>query len=761
MKNKRIVLTLMVMALSGWALAQSSRPANPELISRQALIKDQFDRLVKNMAEIAQIVKKDDPKTAATLEAALDEAKRANVEGDMDKVVENLTKGLSLLAGRKEDDVLEKLADVMRILKSGPGEVTPDDILRMQKALAEVNKLRENQQDLNDRTKLATQGEKMAQRMRELAGQLDNIVKQQEELLGKSTSLPEGGQAIKKLVGARDEVRALLAKQANLTDAAAKANIGQMLVAGEDQKALGQRAVKAAQSLGQLGSDAALTEALTQAGADAKTAQSASEQAGKAAKAMDQAGKDLSATQGEQAAPNQAMAGNELAAADKTLSDAIDKLAAATAAGKLSQQQSQLAQQTAKLSQDVKDAVADSGLKDPGQATASSPAASGPGSATASSPAPAGGQKSNLDRAAEHMNNASQELTEQDKKDAAASMEKALAEMKGQARKLGELERKVAEEAKKIRPQQNVAEQKDNAERTDKLSQDMRQEQNGKQVPGNQSVGAAAKKMDSAAGKMSKGDGSAGEDQQQSVAELDKAKDELEKAIEEAKRQLQDQALAQIETILREMLTAQQNLSKGTTAIDAKRPANADLDRPQLAKLGEITDAEGKLAARSDQVLSMVRKEGTTVIFPMVLEKVKTDLLNVQKLLGERQTGRFTQSVQKEIEDSLAQLIAALQAQQRKRKGGGGGGGGGKSPLIPPEAELRMLRMMQLQINGRTQEISGAFKVGSITQAEHAVQAKLAGEREAALRKVTDDLAAKAGKGPPAESGAPGQSGND
>jgi hypothetical protein len=749
MNLKRVALTLLVMALGGWALAQSTRPASPELISRQALIKDQFDRLAKNMAEIAQIVKKTDPKTAATLEAALDEAKRANVEGDMDKVIENLNKGLSLLAGRREDDVLEKLADIMRILKSGPGEVTSDDITRMQKALEEINKLRNDQQDLNDRTKLATQGEKMAQRMRELAGQLDNIIKQQEELLSKSTTLPEGDQAVRKLVAARDEVRALMAKQAALTEAASKANIGQMLVQGEDQKALGQRAGKAVESIGQLGKDAALSEALAQAGADAKTAQSASEQVGQAAKAMGQAGKDLSATQAEQAAPNQATAGSQLAAADKTLSDAIDKLTAATAAGKLSRQQNQLAQQTGKLSQNVKDAVAASGVKNPGDSPASSPAASAPSSAPASSPAPSGGQKSNLDRAAEHMDNAAQKLTEQDKKDASANMEKALAEMKGQVRKLGELERKVQEEAKKVRPEQNVAEQKDNSQRTEKLSQDMQQEKNGKQVPGNQAVGSAAKKMESAAGKMSNSDSSAGEDQQQSVADLDRAKDELEKAIEEAKQQLQNQALAKIETMLREMLQAQQALSKSTIELEGKKPAGGEFDRPQLAKLGEVTDAEGKLAGRSGEVLDLVKKEGTTVVFPLILEKVKTDLLSVQKLLADKQTGRFTQSVQKEVEDSLAQLIAALQAEQRKRKGGGGGGkgGGGKAPLVPPEAELRMLRMMQLQINGRTQEINGALKVGGISQAEHAVQAKLAGEREAAVKKMTEDLAAKAAKG--------------
>ena len=36
---------------------------------------------------------------------------------------------------------------------------------------------------------------------------------------------------------------------------------------------------------------------------------------------------------------------------------------------------------------------------------------------------------------------------------------------------------------------------------------------------------------------------------------------------------------------------------------------------------------------------------------------------------------------------------------------GGGGGGGGNQPLLPPSAELKMLRSAQLRINRRTKSI--------------------------------------------------------
>jgi hypothetical protein len=67
--------------------------------------------------------------------------------------------------------------------------------------------------------------------------------------------------------------------------------------------------------------------------------------------------------------------------------------------------------------------------------------------------------------------------------------------------------------------------------------------------------------------------------------------------------------------------------------------------------------------------------------------------------------------VQVEVETTLKELIEALQkAQQQKKQeessgGGGGGGGGGEQPLLPNSAELKLLRAMQLRVNGRTVSI--------------------------------------------------------
>ena len=72
------------------------------------------------------------------------------------------------------------------------------------------------------------------------------------------------------------------------------------------------------------------------------------------------------------------------------------------------------------------------------------------------------------------------------------------------------------------------------------------------------------------------------------------------------------------------------------------------------------------------------------------------------------------QRCQQHIADSIGRLIKALEEliqppdefAQQPAGGGGGGAGGGRQPrLIPPVAELRLLREMQEQVYNQTRDI--------------------------------------------------------
>ena len=151
----------------------------------------------------------------------------------------------------------------------------------------------------------------------------------------------------------------------------------------------------------------------------------------------------------------------------------------------------------------------------------------------------------------------------------------------------------------------------------------------------------------------------------------------------------------------------------------------------------------------------MVRGEGTTAVFPIVLDETRADLSNVQGLLAKKQAGALTQSIQKDIENNLEDMIAALQKEMRRRKkqpgGGGGGGGGGKAPLVPPVAELKMLRTLQKQVNGRTIRLDGQVQARAVSETESQVQHRILGDRQGRLAEMTKTLGQKLQRrqGPP------------
>jgi hypothetical protein len=71
---------------------------------------------------------------------------------------------------------------------------------------------------------------------------------------------------------------------------------------------------------------------------------------------------------------------------------------------------------------------------------------------------------------------------------------------------------------------------------------------------------------------------------------------------------------------------------------------------------------------------------------------------------------------QTDVKDQLEAMAQALEDAQRKddfedkNPGGGGEGGGGKKPLIPPIAELRLLRQMQKSIIRQTQAVQASVE---------------------------------------------------
>jgi hypothetical protein len=241
----------------------------------------------------------------------------------------------------------------------------------------------------------------------------------------------------------------------------------------------------------------------------------------------------------------------------------------------------------------------------------------------------------------------------------------------------------------------------------------------GKPQPGQQKVAQAQKSMQQASGGLRKQEPSdASRQQGKAIKELEEALQEIEERLNQLREETQIEKLARLEARFREMLATQQRLTGQTAVLEKKRiDAGGQLARSERNVVRVIGDDERRmeaiksdteakdrgLAGKAQQALDIIIDDGTSVVFPDVVEQLRDDLISVGNLLADNlRTDQYTATLQKEIEITLEELIEALQQAQQQRQGSGGGGGGGQEPLLPNSAELKLLRSAQMRINRRT-----------------------------------------------------------
>ena len=715
-------------------------PTGKTLIYTEEYIQKQFKDLTFRMLEVAKLLEEAEPASSRAVREAVDQAQRSLIDQNMSRVIEYLEKGLVAMAGTTQETVVSDLRKVLVALESSVADL--DTLTRQiqdwQDVLKKIEELAERQAEHQRSANIAAKGEAMSRRMGVLADQLRRLIKRQEELRGRTRKLPEGDPPVRKLGQIREAIRQLIEDQGKLNERTPKATVGQLLLAGQRQKELEGRADKLSAGLGDLAKDSKLAAALGKAGAPADTAKAAAGHVGSAAGEMGASAGKLDATDADAARPHQEQAVHDLKKAEKALTDAIAKLSAATRAGDLAKHQSALGQETTDLAKAVKEEMAKAG------------AGSQAGSQS--------GQQSNLDRAAGHMGKAAEQLDQQERDGAADAQAEALREMEGTSRKLGELARKILEEAKKADLAEQKQQQDVTGERTRQLAEKMAEPaHDGKPTPGQEPVAGAGKSMQRASRQLGEGDASgASQNQGKASQQLRQAGKELRRAIDQARQAVQEQALARIDAMLSRVLEAQKNITKATAATYERR-VGKEYERPQILKLAELSDGEGELATKVQDVLKLVKGEGTTAVFPIVLAETRADLGNVQRLLARKQAGALAQSVQKDIEKNLQDMIDALRQEMRRRRhqgsGPGSGGGGGAAPLVPPVAELKMLRTLQKQINARTIGLDAQARSGELAEVESRVQHKILAERQGKLVKMTKALDEKLGRGGPTPAG--------
>ena len=173
-----------------------------------------------------------------------------------------------------------------------------------------------------------------------------------------------------------------------------------------------------------------------------------------------------------------------------------------------------------------------------------------------------------------------------------------------------------------------------------------------------------------------------------------------------------EEKLRRLEGRFSEMLERQRSANAMTIEIEDKRQNLGDLTRRDQLIVLRLAAEESEIGELGRQAYDLLLEDGTSEVFPELVQDLIDSLNKVSELLQEERTDQLIQLVQQEIESALLDLLEAL-AESKEEGGqqGGGGGGGGDQPLLKRSAELKMLKAAQLRLNRKTRQldnISGA-----------------------------------------------------
>jgi len=206
----------------------------------------------------------------------------------------------------------------------------------------------------------------------------------------------------------------------------------------------------------------------------------------------------------------------------------------------------------------------------------------------------------------------------------------------------------------------------------------------GEARPGQKNLSNAQQAMQRASGKLdNQNAAAANSDQQRALDELDAAQSEIDAALNELGDQAEDQALADLEKLFRDMLATQQQLTKQTAALEQKRLATSGqltrADRNAIRVIGDderrmqpLTTPYGTkdagLAGKAQSAADMLSAGSFASLAPGVVE-LRNEFIRVgNSLVDELQTDAAIATQQAQTETTLQTFIAALQKLQSQKR---------------------------------------------------------------------------------------------
>ena len=317
----------------------------------------------------------------------------------------------------------------------------------------------------------------------------------------------------------------------------------------------------------------------------------------------------------------------------------------------------------------------------PGKPGEAKPAEPKPSEAKPSEGAPSPGKSSSsAGKASESMGKAKEQLGDKQPESALKDQDQAIEALKQTMKELDEMADEAKRELLKLPFEQLAKQQEKTQQATDTLAKDMEkaeqsdQSSEGEPTPGKNKVQQAVPKQRAAAGQL-KEFKPAKQKQQDAKDDLEAAKKALEEALAQLRQQLQDEVLRALEERFTAMLARQRELTIMTKTVDASRKniltADGQLPTALVSKIDALAEGEGELELETIDALKLLEEDGTTAVFPPMVEQLRDELHDVGVGLRAQRTGAAMNQAQKDVEDLLELLINALRRTIEKKEGGG------------------------------------------------------------------------------------------
>ncbi len=369
-----------------------------------------------------------------------------------------------------------------------------------------------------------------------------------------------------------------------------------------------------------------------------------------------------------------------------------------------------------------------------------------------------------LDDAMEKMESAEQALR---KADAPEAKQNQVEAAKALEEALDNIEKKAEKIRNKLKLDKQAAEQRETADKTDTLSNDMQSggsegnagdqggdkkgagqkkndqggsQQSSQDTPGQDSVEQAVPLQQEAADKLDEENSDAAvEKQKEALDKLNQAKNELDDRLEQLRKEQQEEFLAALESRFRAMLGRQLECNKATTRLGELGTEN--WKRSDQLELAELSQKQRWVGQQADEAYFLLVEEGTTVILPTLVEQVRDDATHVADRLAAADAGMNVRMTQADLEQVLRDIIDAIKKKQEELDSeGGGGGGGGNSPLLPGSAELKLLRACQVRVNLSTERLQVESEDANQSPDEITRALKRLSKRQADVAEMAKDM---------------------